>query len=132
AANVGGYEVRLMAVADAQGPNYTTKIGTFEVRQGGALLDTMIAERRQYPNPGSETTEAGLRVRPADVLYVTLGQPQPGGAWTVRLYHHPLVVWIWLGAVIMALGGGLSLSDRRLRVGAPRRAAAAAAATAAA
>ncbi|MCE9522130.1 MAG: heme lyase CcmF/NrfE family subunit [Alphaproteobacteria bacterium] len=130
AANVGGYEVRLMAVADAQGPNYTTKIGTFEVRQGGALLDTMIAERRQYPNPGSETTEAGLRVRPADVLYVTLGQPQPGGAWTVRLYHHPLVVWIWLGAVIMALGGGLSLSDRRLRVGAPRRAAAAATAAA--
>jgi len=131
AASVGGYEVRLISVVDARGPNYTTKLGTFEVRQGGALLDTMIAERRQYPNPGSETTEAGLRVRAADVLYVTLGQPQPGGAWTVRLYHHPLVVWIWIGAVIMALGGVLSLSDRRLRVGAPRRAAVAVASAAA-
>jgi cytochrome c-type biogenesis protein CcmF len=58
------------------------------------------------------------------VLYVTIGQSHPGGAWTVRMYHHPLVFWIWGGSVIMVLGGALSLSDRRLRVGAPRRAAA--------
>ena len=126
-ASVGSYTIRLLSVTDEQGPNYTSKAGRFAVDIGGAQIDELLAERRTYPNPGSETTEAGLRVRPLDVLYVTLGQPHPDGAWTVRAYHHPLVVWIWGGAVIMALGGALSLSDRRLRVGAPRRTAAQAA-----
>jgi cytochrome c-type biogenesis protein CcmF len=126
-ASLAGYDVRLLSVTDEQGPNYSAKVGRFAVSQGGAQVDEMIAEKRSYPNPGSDTTEAALRVRPLDVLYVTLGQGHPDGAWTVRMYHHPLVVWIWGGAVIMVLGGALSLSDRRLRVGAPRRAAAVAA-----
>jgi cytochrome c-type biogenesis protein CcmF len=121
-ATVGSYDVRLLNVEDADGPNYTSKLATFAIERGGAKIDTMIAERRNYPNPGSETTEAGLRMRLLDVLYVTIGQSHPGGAWTVRMYHHPLVGWIWGGAVIMVLGGALSLSDRRLRIGAPRRA----------
>ncbi len=120
----GGYDVRLIKVEDVEGPNYTSKTGRFAIGYGGAQIEEMIAERRNYPNPGSDTTEAGLRVRALDVLYVTLGQSQPGGRWTVRIYHHPLVFWIWGGAIIMVLGGLLSLSDRRLRVGAPRRAAA--------
>ncbi len=124
-ASVSGYDVRLLSVRDEQGPNFTSKVGRFAVSMGGAQIDEMIAERRTYPNPGSETTEAALRVRPLDVLYVTLGQGHESGAWTVRMYHHPLVVWIWGGAVIMVLGGALSISDRRLRVGAPRRSAAA-------
>jgi cytochrome c-type biogenesis protein CcmF len=123
-ASVAGYEVRLLSVRDEQGPNYVAKAGRFAVSVGGAQIDEMIAEKRVYPNPGSETTEAALRVRPLDVLYVALGQGHPDGMWTVRMYHHPLVVFIWAGAVIMVLGGLLSLSDRRLRVGAPRRAAA--------
>ncbi|NOT39214.1 MAG: heme lyase CcmF/NrfE family subunit, partial [Alphaproteobacteria bacterium] len=121
--SVGGYAVRLVSVDDVQGPNYTSKLGRFAIGYGGAQIDELIAERRNYPNPGSDTTEAGLRVRAADVLYVTIGQSHPGGGWTVRMYHHPLVFWIWGGAMIMVLGGALSLSDRRLRVGAPRRAA---------
>lgn len=127
-ASVGGYEVRLLSVADVQGPNYTAKAGRFAVSVGGAQIDEMVAEKRNYPNPGSETTEAALRVRPLDVLYVTLGQGHADGTWTVRMYHHPLVMWIWAGSVIMTLGGVLSLSDRRLRIGAPRRTAAVAAA----
>src|SRR6185295_18784878 len=67
--SVGGYKVALVSVVDAQGPNYTTKVGTFAI--SGRVVDTLIAERRYYPNPGSETTEAGLRLRPLDVLYVT-------------------------------------------------------------
>jgi cytochrome c-type biogenesis protein CcmF len=125
--SIAGYEVRLVSVGDTQGPNYTAKTARFAIAAGGAS-EEMIAERRVYPNPGSETTEAGLRVRPLDVLYVTIGQPHPDGSWTVRLWHHPLVVWIWGGAVVMVLGGFLSLSDRRLRIGAPRRAAVSAAA----
>jgi cytochrome c-type biogenesis protein CcmF len=120
-ARVGHYEVRLLAVDDVKGPNYTSKMGRFAVSTGGAQIDELIAERRNYPNPGSDTTEAGMRVRALDVLYVTVGQSHPGGAWTVRLYHHPLVFWIWGGAVIMVIGAAFSLSDRRLRVGAPRR-----------
>jgi cytochrome c-type biogenesis protein CcmF len=123
-AGVAGYEVRLLSVRDEQGANYVAKTGRFAVSVGGAQIDEMIAEKRVYPNPGSETTEAALRARPLDVLYVALGQGHPDGMWTVRMYHHPLVVFIWGGAVIMVLGGLLSLSDRRLRVGAPRRAAA--------
>lgn len=126
--SVAGYDVRLLSVKDERGPNYSAKVGRFAVSAGGAQIEEMIAEKRTYPNPGSETTEAGLRVRPLDVLYVTLGQGHPDGTWTVRMYHHPLVAWIWGGAVIMVLGGLLSLSDRRLRVGAPRRAVAASAA----
>jgi cytochrome c-type biogenesis protein CcmF len=123
-ASVAGYDVRLLSVADEQGPNYSAKVGRFALSRGGAQIDEMVAEKRAYPNPGSETTEAALRVRPLDVLYVTLGQGHGDGAWTVRMYHHPLVVWIWGGALIMVMGGALSLSDRRLRIGAPRRAAA--------
>jgi cytochrome c-type biogenesis protein CcmF len=124
-AALGGYEVRLLSVANANGPNYETTIGRFAVSVDGAHLDEMVAERRFYPFPGSDTTEAAIRVRPLDILYVTLGEQTAAGAWTVRMYHHPLVAWIWSGCLIMVLGGLLSLSDRRLRVGAPRRASAA-------
>jgi cytochrome c-type biogenesis protein CcmF len=120
-ATLGGYEVRLLSVAKANGPNYETTIGKFDISVGGAHIDEMVAERRFYPSPGSDTTEAAIRVRPLDILYVTLGEQAATGAWTVRMYHHPLVSWIWSGCVIMVLGGLLSLSDRRLRVGAPRR-----------
>ncbi|MEQ1867556.1 MAG: cytochrome c-type biogenesis CcmF C-terminal domain-containing protein, partial [Micropepsaceae bacterium] len=122
-AMVGGYEIRLLSVANANGPNYETTIGKFEVFLGGARIDELVAERRFYPFPGSDTTEAAIRVRPFDILYVTLGEQAATGAWTVRMYHHPLVTWIWSGCLIMVLGGLLSLSDRRLRVGAPRRSA---------
>ncbi|MEQ1865864.1 MAG: cytochrome c-type biogenesis CcmF C-terminal domain-containing protein, partial [Micropepsaceae bacterium] len=101
--------------------NYEAIVGTFDVSSGGRPIDEMIAERRYYPFPGSDTTEAGIRVRPLDILYVTLGEQAPTGAWTVRFYHHPLVSWIWIGCLVMVAGGALSLSDRRLRVGAPRR-----------
>jgi cytochrome c-type biogenesis protein CcmF len=127
-ASIASYDVRLLSVRDEQGPNYTAKVGRFAVSIGGAQIDEMVAERRTYPNPGSETTEAALRMRPMEVLYVTVGQGHPSGAWTVRMYHHPFVGWIWGGAVVMVVGGLLSISDRRLRVGAPRRSAAVAAA----
>jgi len=66
------------------------------------------------------TTEAALMNRGLSQLYVSLGDVQPDGAIAVRLYHKPLVLLIWLGAVVMVMGGALSLSDRRWRVGAPR------------
>jgi cytochrome c-type biogenesis protein CcmF len=66
------------------------------------------------------TTEAALLTRGASQLYLSLGDPEPDGSVAVRLYHKPLVLLIWLGAVVMFVGGFLSLSDRRLRIGAPK------------
>jgi cytochrome c-type biogenesis protein CcmF len=75
-----------------------------------------------------QTTAAGIRTNFISNLYVTLGEPDGKGAWAVRFYHHPFMPLVWIGALAMALGGFLSLADRRLRVGAPQRAAAALAA----
>jgi cytochrome c-type biogenesis protein CcmF len=121
-AAVGGFEVRLLSVTDEAGPNYTSKFARLDVLLDGHSIDTLVAERRTYPHPGSETTEAGMRARPMGVLYVTIGQPRQNGSWVVRLYYHPLILLIWWGAGVMVLGGVLSLSDRRLRIGAPKAA----------
>jgi cytochrome c-type biogenesis protein CcmF len=69
------------------------------------------------------TSEVAIHTTLAGDVYVALGEEQADGSWSLRLYHHPLVPWVWGGALVMAFGGVLSLSDRRLRVGAPRRAA---------
>jgi cytochrome c-type biogenesis protein CcmF len=120
--SLSGYELRLISVTDEQGSNYLSKAARFEVRQGGVKTDDLLSEKRTYPNPGSETTEAGIIPGVFGNFYVSLGRSYEDGSWAVRAYHHPLIGWIWAGACIMVLGGALSLSDRRLRVGAPIRA----------
>ena len=69
---------------------------------------------------GTTTSESALMTRGFSQLYLALGDPNPDGSLAVRLYYKPLVLLIWLGAVVMVIGGALSLSDRRLRVGAPK------------
>ena len=80
----------------------------------------MEPSRRTFPARKMATTEAALMRRGVSQLYLSLGDPKPDGTVPVRLYFKPQVLLIWLGAVIMFAGGALSLSDRRLRVGAPR------------
>ena len=80
----------------------------------------MEPSRRTFPARNMATTEAALMRRGVSQIYLSLGDPATDGAVPVRLYFKPLVLLIWLGALIMFVGGGLSLSDRRLRVGAPR------------
>jgi cytochrome c-type biogenesis protein CcmF len=77
--------------------------------------------KRLYDAPPQPTTEAGIHVSWRGDLYVVLGDEQKSGGYAVRAYFNPLVRFIWIGALIMFLGGAVSLSDRRLRVGAPRR-----------
>lgn len=120
--SLSGYELRLISVTDEQGSNYLSKAARFEMRQGGVKTEDLLSEKRTYPNPGSETTEAGIIPGLFGNFYVSLGRSYEDGSWAVRAYHHPLIGWIWAGACIMVLGGALSLSDRRLRVGAPIRA----------
>jgi cytochrome c-type biogenesis protein CcmF len=78
--------------------------------------------KRSYTAPRQATSEAAIHVSWRGDLYAVLGDELTGGGFVVRLYFNPLVRLIWLGAIVMALGGALSLSDRRLRIGAPRRA----------
>ena len=80
----------------------------------------MTPSKRNFTTRGSSTTEAALLTRGASQLYLSLGELNPDGSAAVRLYYKPLVLLIWLGCIVMVIGGGLSLSDRRLRVGAPK------------
>ena len=95
--------------------------GAFEVTRGGRAVAGLFPEKRVYPVSGTPTTEAAIHTTLLSDLYAVLGDADGEGGWSTRIYHNPLVPWIWLGAVTMALGGALSLSDRRHRVGAPRR-----------
>ncbi|OYQ35241.1 heme lyase NrfEFG subunit NrfE [Niveispirillum lacus] len=122
---IAGYEVTLDKVEDLRVANYQTEMGHFSVRRDGDLISTLTAERRWYPVAKMQTTEAAIHTTFYSDLYLVLGEENPGGGgWVVRLYHHPLVPWIWIGSLVMVLGGCLSLSDRRLRVGVPARRAA--------
>jgi cytochrome c-type biogenesis protein CcmF len=96
-------------------------VGHFTVhRADGQLVGAMEPSRRTFPARSMATTEAALMTRGVSQIYLSLGDPDKDGSVPVRLYFKPHVLLIWLGAVIMFLGGALSLSDRRLRVGAPR------------
>ena len=90
------------------------------MRQGGDVVGTMEPAKRSFQTRQMSTTEAALLTRGFSQLYLSLGDPEPGGAIAVRVYHKPLVLLIWLGALVMFIGGALSLSDRRLRIGAPK------------
>ena len=105
-----------------RGPNYTGWRGTFTVTRDGAPIARLAPEKRQFPAERSATTEAAIHATWSGDLYAVLGERNESGAWSVRLYHNPLVTWIWAGMLLMALGGMISLSDRRHRVGVPRRA----------
>jgi cytochrome c-type biogenesis protein CcmF len=117
------YELTFDGMTTRQGPNYRELAGRFTVRRQGAVLGVMQPSKRTFPSRGTGTTETALMTRGFSQLYLSLGDPNPDGSLAVRLYYKPLVLMIWLGTVIMVVGGGLSLSDRRLRVGAPKPAA---------
>jgi len=122
---IAGYELTFRGVAPRQGPNYQELVGLLAVTRGGAPVTELAPSKRTFDTPQQTTTEAAIHVAWRGDLYVVLGDEQAAGGWVVRLYFNPLVRLIWLGAVVMALGGLLSLSDRRLRIGVPRRARAA-------
>jgi cytochrome c-type biogenesis protein CcmF len=117
---LAGYELKLDGLSMRQGPNYREMVASFTVSSGGERISVMTPSKRNFTTRGSSTTEAALLSRGVSQLYISLGDPTPDGAITVRIYHKPLVLLIWFGPVLMAFGGALSLSDRRLRVGAPK------------
>jgi cytochrome c-type biogenesis protein CcmF len=117
---VRGYDLSFDGLVSRQGPNYRELIAKFTVQRDGATIGTLEPSKRTFTTRGNATTEAALLTRGFSQIYVSLGDPEPDGSISVRIYHKPLVLLIWLGSLVMAFGGLLSLSDRRLRVGAPK------------
>jgi len=112
--------LKLDGLLQRQGPNYRELIARFDVSRDGGMLSVMTPSKRSFTTRGSSTTEAALLTRGASQLYISLGDVTAEGAIAVRIYHKPMVLLIWWGPLLMAFGGVLSLSDRRLRVGAPK------------
>jgi cytochrome c-type biogenesis protein CcmF len=118
--SIAGYSLKLESLTPHQGPNYREMAAKFTVLVDGKPIDTMTPSKRSFTTRSATTTEAALLSRGASQLYISLGDVGSDGAIAVRIYHKPLVLLIWFGPVLMAFGGVLSLSDRRLRVGAPK------------
>ena len=131
-AEIAGYALVFKGVAPREGPNYREQVGLFEVMRAGQSVTRLAPSKRRYAARQMTTSEAGIHASWRGDLYAVLGERQTGEAYSVRLYFNPLVRLIWIGTLIMFAGGIASLSDRRLRVGAPWRAARAGTAPAAA
>jgi cytochrome c-type biogenesis protein CcmF len=121
--DVGSYNFLFIGVTNGSEKNYLVTRGEFLVKNNDKIIGTMLPEKRFYPIARMWTTEASIDQGITRDLYLVIGEEQDGGGWSVRTYVKPFANWIWAGALLMAMGGLLSISDRRLRfsVGTPRR-----------
>ncbi len=115
---VGDYDITLRAVDKVGGPNYTSTTATMAVARDGREIGVLHPEKRVYPVQAMPTTEAAIHNGFLRDIYLVIGDPQKNGGWAVRSYIKPFANWIWAGAILMALGGLVSLTDRRWRVAA--------------
>ena len=118
---VGGYTLTLDNVEEGEGPNFLFTKAFITLVKDGRVISQLEPEKRIYPIAQMPTTEAAIDYNLARDVYVVIGDLQANGGWAVRTYIKPLTNWIWIGCGLMALGGFLSLSDRRFRVAAPAR-----------
>jgi cytochrome c-type biogenesis protein CcmF len=116
---LAGYDLAFDGLSTRSGSNYQDLVAHFTVRRNGQLIGVMEPAKRSFPSRSTTVNESALLTRGFSQLYLAIGDVDASRATAVRLYYKPLVLLIWLGALTMALGGALSLSDRRLRVGAP-------------
>jgi cytochrome c-type biogenesis protein CcmF len=112
---LGNHAFRFDGVVRSPGPNYVADRGTVQVSRNGIALGEMHPEKRTYASGGQVMTEAAIAPGVTRDLYVALGEPLGGGSWALRVHVKPFVRWIWLGAVLMALGGFVAATDRRFR-----------------
>lgn len=115
------YDITLDRVDEVEGPNYLSTTATMTVARNGRTVATLHPEKRIYPVQAMPTTEAAIDNGILRDIYLVIGDPQADGGWAVRIYVKPFANWIWAGAMLMALGGAISLSDRRYRVAAGAR-----------
>jgi cytochrome c-type biogenesis protein CcmF len=119
--HAGRYEFRFNGVSNVTGPNYQAARAEIVVSKNGSELQKMYPEKRNYTATGNVMTETAIDTGFLRDLYVSLGEPVNAGAWSVRVYYKPFVDWIWGGAVLMAIGGGLALTDRRYALAARKQ-----------
>jgi len=112
---IAGRTLRFAGVTERDVANYHVERAQIVVERPGAAPATMYPERRWYPVARSQTTNTAIATNGFGDLYLALGDPDGQGGWVLRAYYNPLVPWIWFGAVLAALGGLVSLSDRRVR-----------------
>lgn len=129
--DIAGYRVTLVDVSEVPGPNYMSTTATMRVERGGRQVAVLHPEKRVYPVQSMPTTEASIRSSFFGDIYLVIGDAQQGGGWAVRSYVKPFAFWLWMGCGLMALGGLISLTDRRWRIAVPTRRAAPARAVAA-
>jgi cytochrome c-type biogenesis protein CcmF len=124
AQSVGPYQITIEKIEPRTGPNYRDLVAAATIRKDGALVASVESAKRFFPSRQTSTTQAGIVTLNLGQVYLSIGDQSAAGI-AVRVYWKPLVTLIWIGACVMALGGALSLADRRLRIGAPARAKAA-------
>ncbi len=120
--DLGGYEVRLAGSEQLVGPNYIADRATFEVTAPGGGVRSTSSEKRVYTASQQPSTEAAILTYGFSQLYISIGETDENGARVVRIWYKPFITLMWYGSLILAGAGFLSLSDRRLRVGAPKTA----------
>jgi cytochrome c-type biogenesis protein CcmF len=118
--SAGGYQFQFNGVNEITGPNYVGARAEVIVSRNGVEKERMHPEKRNYTASGNVMTETAIDSGLFRDLYVSLGEPVGSGAWSVRVYYKPFVGWIWWGALLMALGGGLAVSDRRYALAAKK------------
>jgi cytochrome c-type biogenesis protein CcmF len=113
--SIAGYDFRFVKAIDVRGPNYDAVQATVEVRHGGKLITTLEPQKRHFWVQQTDNSQAAISVNWARDLFVAMGNPLGAGAWSMRIQYKPLVRYIWLGAIIMAVGGIVAATDRRYR-----------------
>jgi cytochrome c-type biogenesis protein CcmF len=119
---VAGYQFAFQGVHPERGPNYDALQGVFQVTRGGNPVAVMRPEKREFASVGNVTTTAAIEPGLFRDLYLALGNSLDQDAWSVRIEYKPLVRFIWLGGILMMLGGMLAASDRRYRQKSPAQA----------
>jgi cytochrome c-type biogenesis protein CcmF len=112
--SVAGYEFRFFGSSAVEGPNYVAEQGLIVASKGGSEY-RLRPEKRHYSVQSSMMTEAAINPGLFRDLYVAMGEPLEKGAWAIRIHYKPFVRWLWLGGLIMALGGICSMADKRYR-----------------
>jgi cytochrome c-type biogenesis protein CcmF len=118
---LGGYDWTLDDIHDAPGPNYTQRVADLTISEGGKAFLNLHPSRRFFTAQHVTTNDAAIHTNGFQDIYAVFADEPAGGGAELRLNRHPLAPEIWFGGLIMAFGGFLSLSDRRLRIGAPAR-----------
>ena len=121
-ATVAGYQVKFIGVDEnVAGPNYVASRATFIATRNGRFVSELQPERRMFTNPPQPLSTVAIHSNFVSDLYAVLGDPDGRGGFVIRIYHNPLIPWLFFGALMMVFGGVVSLTDRHHRIGAPLR-----------